>query len=216
MPIKPHEFIKKRRTELGLSQEALAELVGVSRAAVGLWEKSPENGGSFPTQKHILALAAALRTTAGKVDIRRSFGVAAPESLSHFNLIPHISLQTITASNMEQLVAKASAFLDFSEKVDDAFAVTVLDESMAPTYQPGDEVVARRSLYPQEGDIVVYALSDGPAVLRKYHGRGHGRSGEEVYDLVAIDPETPTVTVRSREEGHIVGVAVELRKKLRR
>lgn len=73
--IKPHEFIKKRRTELGLSQQALADLVGVSRAAVGLWEKSPENGGSFPTQKYIPALVTALRTTADKVDIRKSFRI---------------------------------------------------------------------------------------------------------------------------------------------
>jgi SOS-response transcriptional repressor LexA len=214
--IKPYEFIKKRRIELGLSQQALADLVGVSRAAVALWEKSPEDGGTFPTQKHVPALGAALQVARGKIDIRRSIGVAGPESLDHFRQIPHISLQTITASNMDQLVVKASEFLDYSGKVDDAFAVTVRDESMAPTYQLGDEVVARRSLYPQEGDIVVYALTDGPAVLRKYHVRGHARSGEEVYDLVAIDPETPTVTVRSREEGRIVGVAVEHRKKLRR
>lgn len=198
-----------------MSQEDLASLVGVSRAAVGLWEKAPEDGGTSPTRKHVPALAVALQVPGAKVDIRKSIGVAAPESLAHFNRIPHISLQTISASNMDQLVAKASAFLDYDKKGADAFAVTVLDGSMAPDYKLGDVVVARRTLYPQEGDIVIYALSDGPAVLRVYHNRGKGRGGEQVFDLVAIDPETPTVTVLSRDDGHIVGVAVEHRKKLR-
>lgn len=214
--IKPHEFIKKRRLELKMSQAKLADLIGVTRAAVGLWEKSPEDGGTAPTRKHIPALAIALRVREGHVDIRKSIGVAAPESLAHFERIPHISLQAITATNMHQLVEKASAFLDYDGKADDIFAVTVLDESMCPEYRPGDVVVAHRTIYPQEGDIVICSITDGPAVLRKYHERGVSRTGEVVYDLVPIDPEILTVTVRSEKDGAIIGVAVEHRKKLRR
>ena len=61
------ERIGTHRKNLGLSQEQLAELVGVSRQAVTKWE----TGQSAPSTEHLLKLAAALGTT---VDILLASG----------------------------------------------------------------------------------------------------------------------------------------------
>lgn len=59
MPL--HEEIRARRKDCGLSQEKLAELMGVSRQAVAKWE----SGQSAPSTENLLRLADVLGTTAG-------------------------------------------------------------------------------------------------------------------------------------------------------
>ena len=51
-----HDTIRARRKELGLSQEYLAEQLGISRQAVAKWEA----GQSRPTAANLAALAAVL------------------------------------------------------------------------------------------------------------------------------------------------------------
>ncbi len=53
------ELIQVRRSRLGLSQEQLAELVGVSRQAVSKWEV----GDALPDTDRLLPLARALGVT---------------------------------------------------------------------------------------------------------------------------------------------------------
>lgn len=214
--MRSHEFIKFRRLELGMSQEDLAREVGVTRAAVGLWEKPPEDGGTSPTRKHIPKLASALKVSTRRVDFRQSLGVVVADSLAHPTKVALVGLDQMNAGNIDQLIGKTKVFLDFNEPYDDAFAVMLLDDSMAPDFRSGDEVIARRNLYPQNGDLVVFAFDEGPAMLRKYHDRGLTKEGTRTFDLVPSDPEILTLTIRSEAEGRIVGVAVEHRKKLRR
>lgn len=52
------EIIRKRRRELGLTQEQLAQMLGVSGPAVSKWEQ----GASFPDVTLLLSLARALHT----------------------------------------------------------------------------------------------------------------------------------------------------------
>lgn len=57
------EKLQNRRTELGLSQERLAEMVGVSRQAVSKWEV----GDATPDTAKLLPLARALGMTADEL-----------------------------------------------------------------------------------------------------------------------------------------------------
>lgn len=52
--------IKKRRIELGLTQPDLARAVGVTKSAVGQWERE---GGTVPTGPNLVKVAEALGTT---------------------------------------------------------------------------------------------------------------------------------------------------------
>ncbi len=67
------ERIAQLRREAGLSQEALAERMGVSRQAVSKWEKSQ----SFPDTENLLALAALFGVSADELaGLRRGEGQA--------------------------------------------------------------------------------------------------------------------------------------------
>lgn len=56
------EAIRRRRLELGLTQEALAQRCGTTQSTVQRWER-----GSLPSFDQILSLAAALQWTADEV-----------------------------------------------------------------------------------------------------------------------------------------------------
>jgi len=55
--------IKKRRLQLGISQQQLANAVGVDRSAVSQWE----NGKTLPRSNRLKLLAKTLKTTIGKL-----------------------------------------------------------------------------------------------------------------------------------------------------
>ena len=57
------EIIQRERTRLGLSQEKLAEQVGVSRQAVSKWE----TGAAEPSTSNLLALAKLYGVDAGEL-----------------------------------------------------------------------------------------------------------------------------------------------------
>lgn len=57
------EAIKARRKKLGITQEQLAEAIGVDQTTISWWER----GGGAPPLRSQLALADALRTTPGRL-----------------------------------------------------------------------------------------------------------------------------------------------------
>ena len=50
-------FVQSRRRELGITQEQLAETLGISQPAISSWER----GGSSPTASALLGLLRALQ-----------------------------------------------------------------------------------------------------------------------------------------------------------
>ena len=81
MTIRLSENIRRYRKQLGLTQEQLAEAVGVSRQTVAKWE----SGETSPDLEHAAALAEALGTT---LDALVSFdgggvGIAVPPRGKH-------------------------------------------------------------------------------------------------------------------------------------
>ena len=61
--VKVGEFIRKKRTEKGLTQEQLAENLNISQRTVSLWE----NGSNMPDISLIHTLAEELNVTAGEL-----------------------------------------------------------------------------------------------------------------------------------------------------
>lgn len=56
MMISPADRIRRARTQAGISQAALADVVGVQRGAVAQWER---RCGSHPSMHHLVAIAIA-------------------------------------------------------------------------------------------------------------------------------------------------------------
>ena len=103
---------------------------------------------------------------------------------------------------------------------DDVFAMIIVGRSMQPDFMEGDTAIFDPSLRPQPGDFVV-AIRNDPhtgdpeATFKKYRPRGYDRNGNEIFELVPLNDDFPTIY---SEQTHctIVGVLIEHRRQYRR
>lgn len=204
-------LIKKRRLELGMSQEELARLVGVKRQTVAEWE----SGATGPKRSRAVDVARALQIKPEQLDPRAGLGLAYAPHLPHYDQIALISLDDFRLGDWPQVIHKAGEFVQVEHAIGDAFAVIVSDESMAPTMRRGDVVIVKRDAHPLPEDLVVVAFQEATAAIRRYRPRGRGSAGVETFDLVPESPDYATLTITGPEQGLIIGVAIEHRRKLR-
>lgn len=80
--MKLNEKLKQCRENGGLSQEKIAELVGVSRQAVTKWE----NGQSSPSSNNLTALASIYKTSLDELVDNKNKGEVKAEKILHSNL----------------------------------------------------------------------------------------------------------------------------------
>lgn len=133
--------------------------------------------------------------------------------------IPVIS--AIQAGAMREITVPYAAGDGFATiYVDDsysqwAFGLEIEGDSMMPDYQPGDVVIIEPEWEPRPGDCVAAKNGRQEATFKKYRLRGTTPEGNDIFELVPINDNYPTV--RSDETPLvIIGVMAELRRKTRR
>lgn len=96
-----------------------------------------------------------------------------------------------------------------------AFALEIKGISMQPEFQPGDHVIIDPTVEPLPGDFVVARNGDEEATFKKYRPRGANESGEQVFELVALNEDYPSMR-SDVTPMRVVGTMVEHRKYRRR
>lgn len=96
-----------------------------------------------------------------------------------------------------------------------AFALDIEGLSMMSEFRPGDRVIIDPELAPNPGDFVVAKNGGSQATFKKYRPRGVDASGNEIFELVPLNDDFPTL--RSDETKlQVIGVMTEHRKRYRR
>jgi SOS-response transcriptional repressor LexA len=96
-----------------------------------------------------------------------------------------------------------------------AFALEIEGDSMTPDYQPGDFVVIEPEWTPRPGECVAARNGKQEATFKKYRQRGIDVVGNDIFELVPLNEDYPTI--RSDETPlTIIGVMAEHRRKARR
>lgn len=96
-----------------------------------------------------------------------------------------------------------------------AFALEIEGDSMTPDYQEGDLVIIEPEWTPRPGECVAARNGKQEATFKKYRQRGIDSAGNDIFELVPINENYPTV--RSDETSlTIIGVMAEHRRKARR
>jgi SOS-response transcriptional repressor LexA len=96
-----------------------------------------------------------------------------------------------------------------------AFYLEIEGDSMLPEFRPGDRVLIDPEVTPRPGDFVAARNTKQEATFKKYRVRGIGDTGQEVFELVPLNDDYPTL--RSDEQHLvIVGTMLEHRRKFRR
>lgn len=229
------QTIKSRLSALGKTQGWLAERADVSHNAVSKWIKT----GKISRENAVL-VAQALSCSVDELllgdvdDLAPEKDAGQPHSPSAnadgfdknarpvplgTRAIPVIS--AIQAGAMREITVPYAVGDGYATiYVDDsysqwAFGLEIDGNSMAPDYLPGDIVIIEPEWSPRPGDCVAARNGRQEATFKKYRLRGSNSEGNDIFELVPINDNYPTV--RSDETPlTIIGVMAELRRKTRR
>ena len=209
--------IRDAREALGLTQDQLAKKLGVTRQAIGNWEKDT----NLPKGKRAGLVASVLKLAPSLIDPFSFSSVIPVDDSQETFTIPVVPLKNLSQIQKAQpdmlaAVSKLSvSTLTVSAEFKSCFCVQVTDNSMAPDYHVSDEAIINPTLRPLDGDDVIVIFSESAAVLRRYRPRGIDSAGRAVFDLCTPNPDHVTVTVNDVDQASILGVVVEKRIKRR-
>ncbi|WP_441254362.1 LexA family protein [Aeromonas sp. A600620] len=222
--MKINERIKQTRKRLGYSQEILGSRVGVSRVSISQWER----GENTPNGRYLNELAAALGVTVdwlltGEGDAPSSsveqripgYHNVEPAVIYQGKRIPILSY--VQAGNWREMCEQATAFDGNVEYVSAGgeigpygFGLWLRGDSMVPLFKEGDLIIVDPDESPQPGDYVVAKNGSNEATFKKYRPRGIDENGQEVFELVPLNDDYPTMH-SDRQHIQIIGVMVEHR-----
>lgn len=211
--------LKQKREELGLEQQELAELIGVSKQAYFKWEK----GLSKPTKANIAKLEKVLKVPKGYLsedeisslykqltEPNQEKAITYVRDLVSSQKIVSISEKRSEYNVYEKLSAGIGAsvygYLDYdvvyyNEELPHDFASWVDGNSMEPTYQNGEVALIRETGFDYDG--AVYAVVwDSQTYIKKVYRE------EEGLRLVSINKDYPDKFAPFDENPRVIGKIV--------
>lgn len=189
------ENLRAIRTERGLSQEALAQLLGTSKQVISRYE----NGQRSP-----------------KVNAAAKYARILGVSLTSLNgddspALPHPALLKVQLQSIPLLGETADdAQIELPGTADNSsvcdFAFRLKDESMQPRFLAGDIIFLRSQKEIPDGRIAAIRLNDEILLRRVYHL-------PDSMQLIAENPSFPPVILKN-EDADIIGLAVRFSRSL--
>ncbi|MDY4510461.1 LexA family transcriptional regulator [Streptococcus hyovaginalis] len=208
--------LKQKREELGLEQQELAELIGVSKQAYFKWEK----GLSKPTKANIAKLEKVLKVPEGYLSedeissLYKQLTEPNQEKAITYvrDLVSSQKVISIAEKRSEYRVYEklsagigASVYGDldydvvyYNEELPHDFASWVDGNSMEPTYQNGEVALIRETGFDYDG--AVYAVVwDSQTYIKKVYRE------EEGLRLVSINKDYPDKFAPFDENPRVIG-----------
>lgn len=134
---------------------------------------------------------------------------------------PYPVISSIQAGALKEISAPYSPGDGFDVEYGDddtsqwSFFLEIEGDSMLPDFRPGDRVLIDPEVTPRPGDFVAARNTKQEATFKKYRVRGLDAAGNEVFELVPLNDDYPTL--RSDEQHLcIIGTMIEHRRKFRR
>lgn len=215
------ERLKEARTDRGLSQVALAKMVGIGQATVASIENGRNKGSTYTTQLAVaLGVSPAwLADGIGEKSTSRLDINVSPASIGsrHIPIIDYVQAGAWTT--VADPFPPGAAYEYVQTDLDlsgSAFALRVKGRSMAPEFSEGDVIIIDPSVSPTPGDFVVAKNGGDEATFKKYRPRGvDPKTGTEIFELVPLNEDF--ATIKSTEcPCMIIGTMMEHRRYRRR
>ncbi|NEX89160.1 helix-turn-helix domain-containing protein [Aeromonas rivipollensis] len=211
------ERIKLSRSRLKMTQQQLGDRIGANKASISQWE----NGVYTPDAKNLSALAKALSVSVfwlmdGKGDPSGQNLELAPPDNHRIPVISYVQAgvwtETSEIRECDGNLVYITTELELGER---AFAIELKGHSMEPEFVEGDLVLIDPDEHPHPGDFVVAKNGEEAATFKKYRPRGIGEDGQEVFELVPLNDDFPTMR-SDRQHIQIIGTMVEHRRRRKR
>jgi transcriptional regulator with XRE-family HTH domain len=206
------QYIRRRREEIGISQQELGRLCGVTRAAVSQWEA----GNNFPAYEKFTTITEALGAPSDVFEpqLEKYFRVSDPTANN--SQLPLLTESEVSDFLSGTLVPRNTVSVDLSVSAQSyGYLVSEHEIGLVANYdiRPGDILIFDPEATPIAGDIV-HAFVDSVPLVRAFAPRGTV-DGRLVYDLLATDLSTETLTIGVSKKARILGVMIEHRRKRR-
>jgi len=202
--------VQSKRSELGLTQAELAERAGTSQQAIEQLEN-----GKTKRPRYLPELARALGCEIDWLITGTKSGTnVAPAELGNkrIPILSYVQAGLWTESQEYRSYDGGMSYLLVDDDVsDNAFALIIEGDSMAPKFNAGDKIIVDPEVYPVPGDFVV-AL-DGvknQTVFKKFGPTGVDSHGNDIYELVPLNDDFPTLRSETGKLS-IIGTMVEHR-----
>ena len=189
--------IRILRSGRALTQQAVAEALGVSRSAVAMWEKDERE----PNLETLTQLAKLLNVPLSALVEREEAPM--PENLRPVRTRRIPLLGAIAAGEPIFCEEEYETYVDVGGSVRADFALEVQGESMEPVYKDGDVVYIRRQDDVLDGQVAAVAV-DGLATLKRVYHLPIG------VQLMPINPAFAPMlfTAENSDSVRILGLAV--------
>ena len=151
------------RSGRGLTQQAVAEGLGVSRSAVAMWEKNERE----PNLETLAALAKLLNVPMTALVEREERPLPENVRPARYRRIP--LLGAIAAGEPIFAGEEHETYVDVGGSVQADFALEVQGESMEPVYKDGDVVYIRSQSDVSDGQVAAVVIDDSATLKRVYH-----------------------------------------------
>lgn len=209
-------------------QADIHRLCGVSRPAVSAWFNTPEKVDTISRehaelicQRYVKDVSPAWLATGKLPREATAKAVTFDANVSMASMgtrkVPLIS--SIQAGLWAEIVdnfvpGDAEEWLLTDVKCSQSsFALTIKGNSMEPGFSDGDRVIIDPEVTLRPGSYVAAKNGSEEATFKKYRPRGINASGDDVFELVPLNEDYPSLH-SDREPIRIIGTAVEHRRRL--
>ena len=190
------ELIGKRiqeiRTQRGMTQEALAERINISKSSISEWEACKRVPRMETLRKIADALGVDVWEIIGFNDVEFTpvkDGVPLPSNVRPISALHHQRVPLIgSVAAGEPIYDPEELGVYIDSPVDADAAITIRGDSMMPTYQDGDMVYVKCRPEVPEGAVAVVFLDD-EATLKHVYKRPTGLT------LISDNPAHPPLLV---------------------
>lgn len=209
--------LAEARRHAGIKQRQVAEHLGITSQAVSQWEA----GHTRPDSNRLARLARFfgirlewLLEEKGPMAHRGAMPLAEPREGATVPVIDGARAGDWTKPEDAAQLSPSGECLQTDLGLGiDAFAFMVQSRSMAPEFQPGDKVIIDPEVEPKPGDFVMAKRdSDDEATFKKYRLKHAADDGDDVVELMPLNPDWPALMIDADNPGRILGTMVEHRR----
>lgn len=211
--------IRRRRKALKLTLEQVVERIEQFGGKTDTGNLSRIETGKQGAGEDVLRLLAqALScsvadffTAEGKANVE-----PAPLGIRRIPLIDYVQAGHMTEVCDPYAVGDAAEWLMTDSDLSvNAFALRIKGDSMLPDFSEGDVVIIDPTVMPYPGCFVAAKNGDNEATFKKYRPRGINERGVDVFELVPLNEDYPSLR-SDLVEVRIIGTMVEHRRFFRR
>lgn len=185
--------IRRRRKALKWTLEDLANRVDSDTGNLSRIETGKQGASEDMLRKIAVALGCAVADLFAGAEGATNVAVA-PIGTRRIPLISYVQAGHMTEAVDPYAVGDGADWLltdlDLSAN---AFALKIKGDSMLPEFREGDTVIIDPAVLPLPGDYVVAKNGDHEATFKKYRPRGVNEHGQQVFELVPLNEDYPSM-----------------------